>query len=135
MSMHTNSKQRVLIIILTNFGCLLILFFGLRAFHAFKKFNRHPPPAPGQIETDAERIRDWMTVPFVSRMYGISEEILFDALEIPGQGNRSKSLEELNDRFFPQADGLVMQIVKAAVLAHQSPPTPIPPLTPVPARP
>jgi hypothetical protein len=137
MSASGNSKHSALIVIFTILGCLFIVFFGLRAFHAFKKFNRHPLPSPaaGQIETDVERIRDWMTIPFISRMYGVSEEIIFDALGIPPQGSRNKSLEDLNEEFFPQADGHVMQIVKTTVLAHQPPPTPAPLLTPVPPSP
>jgi hypothetical protein len=77
-----------------------------------------------------------MTVPFISRMYDVPEEVLFDALESRHEGNHKKSLEELNDEFFPEADGLAERItVKAAILAHQPPPTPVPPLTPVPPSP
>lgn len=137
MSTPDNSKHRTLIIIFTIFGCLFIVFFGLRAFHVFKKFNGilPPPPPADKIETNVERIRDWMTVPFVARMYGVPEEVIFDALEISPLGNRRKSIEELDDEFFPEADGLAEQIVKAAIVAHQSPPTPAPLLTPVPPNP
>jgi hypothetical protein len=135
MSTQDNSKQRAsIIVVMIILGCLFIAFFGLRAFHAFKKFNGYPPPAD-KIETDVERIRDWMTVPFIARMYDVPEEVIFDALGIPPQGNRKKSLEELDDEFFPEADGLAERIVKAAVLAHHPPPTPVPPLTPMPPSP
>jgi hypothetical protein len=143
MSTNANPKQRMLIVVFTILGCILILFFGMRALYAFKKFNGHrpPPPSPGEVETDVERIRDWMTVPFISRMYAVPEDILFDALEIPAEGNRRKSLEDLNKQYFPQADGLAEEIVKAAILTHQFPPmpdaplTPVPPLTPIPPSP
>jgi hypothetical protein len=129
-----SKTKRAVVAGFTILGCLFILFFGLRAFHAFKKFGGPPPPqrTPGEVETDVERIRDWMTVPFIARMYGVPEDILFDALEIPVEGNRRKSLEDINRIYFPQSDGLPEQIIKAAILAHQPPPTPVPPLTAVP---
>lgn len=132
MPAPVKSKQRVLTIVLTILGCLLITFFGLRAFHAFKKFNGHRPP-PGQVETDVELIRDWMTVPFIARMYAVPEKIIFDALEILPRENRDKSLEEINREYYPETDGLAMQIVKAAILAHQPPPKAASPPAPFPS--
>jgi hypothetical protein len=126
MSTNANPKQRMLIVVFTILGCILILFFGMRTLHAFKKFNGHrpPQPSPGEVETDVERIRDWMTVPFISRMYGVPEEIIFDALGIPEEGNRKKSLEELEKKYYPNSKGVVIEIVKTTILAHQTPPMP-----------
>jgi hypothetical protein len=138
------NKQRALVIGLTILGFLFILFFGLRAFHAFRKFGGPPPPprAHGEVETDVEQIRDWMTIPFISRMYGVSDDILFKAIGISREGNRKKNLKELNEEYFPEADGLVIELVKAAILAHQSQPLPdsppmpdSPPVAPLPAAP
>jgi hypothetical protein len=72
-------------------------------------------------------IRDWMTIPFISKMYHVRQHILFDALEIPEQGNREKSLKQLNEEYYPQTSGIVLEEVKAAVQAAL-PETP--PLTP-----
>lgn len=140
MSASVNSKQRALVIALTIFGCLLIAFFGLRAFHAFMKFNGHRPPSPAsaEIETDVELIRDWMTVPFIAHTYYVPEKDIFDALGISPKDNHEKSLKEINEEYFPAQDGLVIELVKAAILAHQPPPTvappqpAVPPLTPIP---
>lgn len=140
MSTTGSTKQRSLIIILIILGCLLVAFFGLRAFHAFKKFNGHrpPPPASAEIETDVELIRDWMTIPFIARTYWVPEKEIFDALGISPKGNREKSLKEINEEYFPKQDGLAIVLVKTAVLAHQPPltvappQTAVPPLTPVP---
>lgn len=132
MSAPVNKKQRFLVIALTIFGALLIIFFGMRAFHAFRKFNGHRPPPPSSefIETDVELIRDWMTIPFIARMYFVPEKFIYEALDISPKDNRDKSLAEINDEYFPETDGLVIELVKAAVLAHQPPPTPVPPVTP-----
>lgn len=130
-----SKTKRALVAGFTVLGCLFILFFGLRAFHAFKKIGGPPPPqrTPGEVETDVERIRDWMTVPFIARMYGVPEEILFDALGIPEEGNHKKSLEELNKKYYPQSDGIVEEILKKTILTHRPPHVPDAPPTPKPA--
>jgi peptide subunit release factor 1 (eRF1) len=58
-----------------------------------------------------------MTIPFVSKMYHVKPHLLFEALEIPEQGNREKSLRQLNEEYYPQAEGIVIEKVKAAVQA------------------
>jgi hypothetical protein len=121
----TPSRVHTLIFVLIFIGGLIVGFFGLRTLHAFREFggHRHPPPpsvaeAEG-IETDVELIREWMTVPFISKMYHVPPNVLFDALKIPANKNREKSLKQLNREYFPQADGIVLEKIKAAVLANQ----------------
>ena len=140
MSAKPKPKPSMLVIGLTILGCLLILFFGLRALHAFRKFNGMPPPPSfaEEIETDADTIEDWMTIPFISHTYGVPPEILYFALNISPRENQKKSLREINDEYFAGQDGYVLETIKATVRAHQPPPmpgaplTPLPPLTPVP---
>ncbi len=134
--MQDNSKLRNLFIALSVLGVILILFFGLRAFHAFKKFENHrPPPIAEELLTDAEDIEDWMTVPFVSYNYGVPPDILFDELDIDPKKNFKKSLKQLNDEFYPDDDGYVLTTVKATILAHQPQTLPVPPDAPMPATP
>jgi len=130
MSVNTNPKQRTLVIGLIILGILFTAFFGLRAFHAFKRFNGHPPPPSGKMETDVELIRDWMTIPFISRMYRVPTEVLFEALKVSPQKDREKSLKEINEEYFPEADGIAIELVKAVILVHQPPLTPVPLVTP-----
>ena len=137
----TPPKQRALITSLIIIGIAIVGFFGLRTLHAFREFRRHrPPPFPPadsqQIETDVDLIRDWMTIPFISRTYHVPQKILFDALGIPSRGNEEKSLAQLNEEYSPQAPGIVIEVVKAALRANQPPlppelfTTPILPATP-----
>jgi len=123
--------QHALVVGLTFLGFLLVLFFGLRVFHTFMRLNGHPPPAPasGQVETDVTLIRGWMTVPYIARMYQVPEKLLFDELNIPARDNCDKSLEEINKEYFPQAEGQVLEIIKATLTANQHPPPGAPPPT------
>src|SRR5574341_1204576 len=115
------AKQRALVISLIAIGVLIVGFFGLRTFHAVRKFYGHRPPPPfgEHIETDVELIRDWLTIPFISKMFHVRPNILFDALEIPPQGNQEKSLKQLNEEYYPQAEGIVLEKIKATVLSNQ----------------
>ena len=135
MPSKANPKQQALVIALIIFGILFTTFFGMRALYAFKKFNGHRPPPPGEVETDVELIRDWMTISFISKTYYVPEKVVFDALNISPLGNHDKSLKVLNQDYHPDADGFVLDMVKATILAHQTKPTPasappaVPPLT------
>ena len=116
------SKQRTLTISLIIIGIMIVGFFGLRTVRAIRQFHGHPPPPPfatEHVETDVELIRDWMTVPFVSKMYHVRQHILFDSLGIPEQGNKEKSLKQLNEEHYPDAEGIVLEKIKAAISANQ----------------
>jgi hypothetical protein len=121
----TRNKQRVLIVGLIGLGLIIAGFFGFRSLRAIKEFRGHgPPPLSAaetqQIETDPELIRDWMTIPFVSRLYDVPPHRLFEAINIPPDDNKEKSIDQLNEEYFPQNPGYVLETVKAAVLANQA---------------
>jgi hypothetical protein len=137
MNAPANPRQKNFVTGLIILGLMFVLFFGLRTVRAFREFRDHRPPPPfatEQIETDVSLIRDWMTIPFISKMYRVKPHILFEALEIPEQGNREKSLKQLNEEYYPQAAGLVMEKVKVAVpaaIANRPEQIPVVPETPV----
>lgn len=133
----TPKIQRALVISLIVLGVLIVGFFGLRTLRAFREFRGHKPPhppfAPGaneQAQTDVELIRDWMTIGFVSHSYHVPPKLLYEALNISPKDNEEKSLKQLNDEYFPAEAGIVMEKVKAAVLANQPPVTPTLPSAP-----
>jgi hypothetical protein len=135
-----NPKQRNFVTgLMIILGLLFVIFFGLRTARTFRQFHEHRPPPPfatKTIETDVNLIRDWMTIPFISKMYQVKPHTLFEALAIPEQENHTKSLRQLNDEYYPQTEGIILQKVKAAVqaeiakrppLLQTNPNTPVPP--------
>jgi hypothetical protein len=137
MDAPLNPKQRNLVTSLIIIGLMIVVFFGLRTARAFRQFHGHRPPPPfatKHVETDVNLIRDWMTIPFVSKMYRVPRPILFEALEIPEEGNQEKSLRQLNEEYYPHEKDIVLEKVKTAVSASLPQPmvlTPFPPTTPV----
>jgi hypothetical protein len=123
------TKQKVLITTLIVLGVLLVVFFGLRAFRPFRELRGHRPPPPGEIETDVTLIRDWMTVPYIAQRYYVPGDKLFEAVNILPQGNKDKSLLQLNKEYYPDRTGFVLETIKADILAHQPPTPPAPPPT------
>jgi hypothetical protein len=101
MKTPMNPKQRSLVTTLILLGMIIAIFFGLRTARAFRQFHGPPLPFATKPETDVNLIRDWMTIPFISKMYHVRERILFDALEIPEHGNKEKSLKQLNEEYYP----------------------------------
>ncbi len=126
--------QRVLVSALIIFGIWIAAFFGLRTFHAYREVRDHRPPPPfknEQSETNVQLIEDWMTVPFIAKMYHVPARVIFDALNIPVDGNKEKSLKQLDEKFFPTTPGYTLGIVKTAVQANLPPPIAPPPATSV----
>jgi hypothetical protein len=123
-------RQRTLILVLVATGALVVAFFGLRTLRAFRDVREHRPPLPAEVsdrvETDVELIREWMTIPFIAKMYRLPPSVLYEALEITPRGNAEKSLTQLNEQYFPGAPGIVETKVKAAVLENLPPPAPTP---------
>jgi hypothetical protein len=145
MDNSVNPRQRNFVVGLIIIGLMIIGFFGLRTIHAFRQFQGHRPPPPfatEHVETDVSLIRDWMTIPYISRMYHVPPPVLFEALKIPEQGNKEKNLKQLNEEYYPQDHGVVLEKIKAAISADQpqqiqgNPDTTIVSATPtIPARP
>lgn len=136
MDKSINHRQRKFIAGLIVIGLIIMVVFGVRTLRAFRQFHGHrPPPALGdqRVETDADLIRDWMTLPYISITYHLPRNLLYETLKIPPKGNEKKSLKQLNDEYFPEAPGIVLELVRAAVRTNQPPPTAVPPDTPVPA--
>lgn len=136
MNTSGSPKQSVLVVGLILAGAIIVGFFGMQTARALRQFRGHRPPppfAPGApgVETDVDLIRDWMTIPFIAKMYLVPPRVLFKALDIPEHKNKEKSLKQLNDEYYPEAEGIVLEKVKDAIRANQPQPIPTTSNTPV----
>jgi hypothetical protein len=117
---HLPSRRLILTIALVIVGAALVGWFGLRAYHAYTRFQRSELTAG---TTDVEAIRGWMTLPYIARAYGVPEDALFAALEIPKPGNQRLSVKQLVAKYRrdPQA---TRQAIQQVLLQYQRTPTP-----------
>jgi len=131
-------KQKIFTYLFIAIGGVAMIFFGMRLTRSFRLMNGKGPfgkPPPAE-QTDITLIRDWMTVPYISKMYKVPPDALFISLEIPEWGNRPKSLDELNEEFYPNQEGAVLAHIQATIQAMQKQePPPHFPATPIPATP
>jgi hypothetical protein len=109
--------ERYLTTILIVAGLLLIIWFGMRsAVSAIRVWRTGLQPGV----TDVEAIRGWMTIPYIARAFGVPEEYLFEAMGIPVEGNRRKSLGKLNREYTPGERGVILKRLKVAILRYQT---------------
>ena len=121
----TRNRLRILVLSLIALGLIIAGLFGIRTFRAFMdvRGNRPPPDSlleEQPIETDVELIRDWMTIPYIARMYHVPPPLLYKALEISPDGNQEKSLQQLNEEYFPQEQGWIKAKLKTSILEYQA---------------
>lgn len=119
------SWLRILIVILIVVGITLTAFYGarlLRSTAQLRYAQTHP-----RI-TDVGLIRGWMTIHYISRAYRVPENVLFQGLRIPEDGNRHKSLRELDRLYAGGQPGVILGKVRAIVQTYQEkhPATPVP---------
>jgi hypothetical protein len=60
-----------------------------------------------------------MTIPYVGQAFGVPEEYLFEALSIPSEGNRRKSLGKLNRQYAGGERGVILKELKVAIRRYQ----------------
>jgi hypothetical protein len=106
--------------LLVGLGLVIVLFFSLRIIHVIRRWNGPPHPQPRATTTDTTLIRDWMTIPYIAHTYAVPDRMLFKVLEIPEQENRTKSLIDINNKYFPGQKGFVITRIQQAILEFQA---------------
>jgi hypothetical protein len=74
-----------------------------------------------------------MTLPYISITYGLPPGLLYETLDIPPERAKKKSLKQLNNQYFPETPGIVLEKVKAVILEYQATLPPVPSSTSLPA--
>jgi hypothetical protein len=118
----TTSTLSKIILMLVLVGILLAALFGFHIVDAFMHIHR-AGLHPGKI--DVEAVRDWMTVPYIARIYRVPSDYIYRQIGIPEQGNDLNNLTHLNDQYFHGQQGVVLQKVQDAIrLFYKDHPTP-----------
>jgi hypothetical protein len=123
------TKKRIFTISLIFTGIAIILFFGAGALRAFKHMEGHGPFNDGSFDgrpaaanqDDVSLIREWMTVPYIAKMYQVPPDAIFKSLEIHEKEDENKklSLAQLNEKYYPDQEGIVLAHVQAVMQAFQ----------------
>lgn len=96
-------------------GLALVLFFGFRAFRSYMRLQNAGLHSGA---SDVSLIRGWMTVEYLSRMYGVPQEVIFEGLGVPAQGNEQKSLSQLNRQYAPGQQYEMLNRARAVIQAY-----------------
>jgi len=83
------ARRRWPVILALLIGLALVGVFGVRAWHQWQYTQR---VARGEIQV--ETLRGWMTLSYISRVYGVPEGELRGALGVPAQGHDDRSLRD-----------------------------------------
>jgi hypothetical protein len=103
--------------VLLTVGIVLTAIFGFRAVRSFAQV-RLTGLQPGT--TDVGAIRGWMTIPYISKAFGVPADYLYQQINVPAPGSAAKSLGDLSREFFPGQPGVILQKVKAAIQSYQA---------------
>lgn len=103
-------RRNWLLVLVAVLGVVMMLFFGRRVLVRYFDLRGRGGFRPGEA---APPIEGWMTLPHVAKMYRVPPELLFDALQIPMQGNERKNLDDLNRQYAPDAPGKLMDDLRA----------------------
>jgi hypothetical protein len=128
MLAQLSRSQKFLASCLILIGVCLIILFGWRTIRAFRHMREGPH------ETDVTLIRGWMTIPYISRLYHVPPDYIFERLGLSEEINRHKSLNDISQLYpTPESNPLINQ-VQAIILQfqadHDRPEPPQPPPAP-----
>lgn len=115
-------QQLALIAALLALGFGMVALFGLRAARSYDRLQCESPP---DALADAADIRGWMTLPYIARAYRVPEDMLYQALALPKQGNERLSVKQIVATYGrdPQA---TREQIQQALLRGRASTTPAP---------
>jgi hypothetical protein len=105
MTGKVNTKG-LLYVSLLSISIVFILSALILGFRLLTRVDRFGPPRPR--ETNISLIQPWMTVPYISRTYGVPSEILYKKLGLNPLASKRLSL----DRIAKQQKKLSSAVIK-----------------------
>ena len=118
-----NARKLAFYLLIIGFICILIS--GVLGLQIFGKVGHRPPPMPR--ETNVSLIQDWMTLPYISRTYGVPQEVLFEKLNIDREKFPHSSLSQISSKTNINVQVLIdntKNIINDFQSSHKNPPIP-----------
>ena len=116
MHLPSPSRRQLISWGLILLGLILVVVFGFNVVRGFLQVQL-TGLEPGA--TDPADVRGWMTVPYVAKVYEGPEDYLFEKIDVPAEGNRKKSLAELNRQYARGQPGTIPTRVREALRNYQ----------------
>lgn len=91
-------------------GFICILISGILGLRIFEKVGHRPPPQPR--ESNVSLIQDWMTIPYISRTYGVPGSEIFSKLEIDPGEYKNSSLSQIAQNSGRNSNELINEMKK-----------------------
>ena len=103
-------------------GVICVLVAGIFGFRIFRRIEHRSFPIPRQTEVN---LQDWMTVPYISRTYGVPGPVMFEKLNLdPQKYNRSNltQIAEDTEIELPKLLVSIKAIISDFQSSHPNPP-------------
>lgn len=99
-------------------GILCLIAAAILSLSTVQRIHRRPLPRPSQ--TDVSLIQDWMTLPYISKVYGVPEPYLLDQLKITPADSKGKNLKALAASLNESSETLVQKVQSSVTQFQQS---------------
>lgn len=104
-------------------GLICVVIAGILGFRTFERIGHRPPPMPR--ETNVSLIQEWMTIPYISRTYGVPMPELFEKLSLDSEKDSRSSLVAIAKQKNIETDSLInslKNIISEFQASHSKPP-------------
>ncbi len=123
MSGVQQKKEKIHYLVILGLVFILVaLIYGYKTVH---ELRRRPFPVPRQVNVDL--LQAWMNIPYISRTYGVPEEVLLQSLNISTNNSRSltvNKIAQLKGKPVPEVIEEVKTIIQNFQETHRTPSQP-----------
>lgn len=95
--------------------CLLLAFYFI---YQNITHIRHQPPPFGH-RSDVSLIQDWMTIPYISGVYGVPEQVIFDSLGLDRNQFKKARINQIAQKQ-GKSSGEILQTIRLTITNFQT---------------
>ncbi len=109
-------------------GVVCLILAGVLSYRYVHRIQHRPRPIPREVNVSL--VQGWMTIPYLSRTYGVPESELFLRLNIDPKKDRNFSLERVAERSGKSQQAVIEEVQNAIREFQTAHPPPLPPKSP-----